>query len=153
MSFWSDDKVATLTRYWRAGYSGSACGRILGCSRAAAIAKAGRLGLGPHAVEVHERRPKTARHKAGRAFQFRRPAKPSQRRLTLVKTKPKPDFSWHLARIAEQGEARNIAPPAGLLSWRSFRRIAAEDAQLRAQVEAAIQSRREMGCFRRKKAA
>lgn len=152
-SFWRDEsKVTQLRELWEAGYSGSACAALLGCSRAAAIAKAGRIGCGPHTVRVHNKRPKTARSKPGRRFAFR-PKAPAKPRLKVVRTKPAPDFSWHLAMVAQQGEARQIKPPPGLLSWRTFTRTAESDPALRARLDAAIQARRDAGTFRRKKAA
>lgn len=130
MSFWTEERIDRLSDLWDRGYSASLIGGFLGTTKNAVISKSHSLDLPEREVLYTQtpRKPKTR----SRGFQIRQ-------------TKPKPvpaprhnnDFSWHLAQVSAGANFRDVPPPAGAPSWRTFTRKRSSDPVMQAAYEQA----------------
>lgn len=135
MSFWTEERIERLTDYWDRGYSTSLIGGFLGTTKNAVISKARTLDL-PEREVIYKKTPKKPKARS-RSFQIRR---------TSVPKRPKPprhngDFSWHLRQVAAGANFRDIEPPEGAPSWRTFTRRRVGDPVLQSAYEAARAAR------------
>jgi hypothetical protein len=141
--FWTDAREKELEALWEKGYSASLIAGFLGTTKNAVIGKAYRIPLPPRRVRIHNQ---PIRRTRGKGITLRPKPAPSQPRAN-----PRQpiihDFSWHIDQIARQSNSRNIKPPPGLASWRTFERTAENSPSLRARSDAAKMQRKAQRSF------
>jgi len=117
------------------------------------LGKAFRLDLRRRTESHWKQHGKGKKPKGGMGFKFRQPKKRAAPPLKVVRPRPDYNFYWHLEQVRRQGNARDIKPPLGTASWRTFTRAANNDPALKAALDRARQDRKDSGWIRRRKVA